>query len=102
MWIPQTEPQYAVPDWYTEDGLAHFGIATVQPEWFPRRPGIAGDFGLALDMLKKDSAANGVHTTVCSSSSLYFLLCALIFYHRGHTLLAPLPPQMLLPISHMT
>jgi hypothetical protein len=53
-------------------------------------------------MLKKDSAANGVHTTVCSSSSLYFLLCALTFYHRGHTLLAPLPPQMLLPISHMT
>jgi len=66
MWIPQIHERFAVPEWIKErDGKMHFSLAVVDPEWFSRRPGVAGDFGLALDMLESKSAANGVVTTVC-------------------------------------
>ncbi|KAG1732832.1 hypothetical protein EDB19DRAFT_1601479, partial [Suillus lakei] len=64
MWIPQINEQFAVPEWIKEqDGKTHFRMVAVNPEWFPRRPGVAGDFGLALDMLESKSTANGVVTT---------------------------------------
>ncbi|KAG1756587.1 uncharacterized protein EDB91DRAFT_1241633 [Suillus paluster] len=65
MWIPQIDEWFAVPEWIKEqDGKTHFRMVVVNPEWFPRRPGVAGDFGLALDMLESKSTANGVVTTV--------------------------------------
>jgi hypothetical protein len=78
MWIPQINERFAVPEWVKDDdGKTHFASAPVDPEWFPRRPGVAGDFGLALDMLESKSAANEVITTVCphpiiSSSCTHF------------------------------
>ena len=75
MWIPATEPQHAVPEWFTEQGRALFNRFPVGLNWFPRRPGMTGDFGLAMDMLKEDSAANSVITTVHLMSSLHLLPC---------------------------
>ena len=66
MWIPQIHERFAVPDWVKDiNGTTKFGSKKVGPEWFPRRPGLAGDFGLALDMLESKGAANEVVTTVC-------------------------------------
>ncbi|KAG1734904.1 uncharacterized protein EDB91DRAFT_1056609, partial [Suillus paluster] len=54
MWIPQIDEWFAVPEWIKEqDGKMHFRMAVVDPEWFPRRPGVAGDFALVLDMLER-------------------------------------------------
>ena len=78
MWIPQTGDKHAVPNWFIgQNGFPHLGLATVSQEWYPRCPGICGDFGLALDMLNENSAANAVLTTVCPTSSLH----AFFFVH---------------------
>ncbi|KAG2740908.1 hypothetical protein P692DRAFT_20752145, partial [Suillus brevipes Sb2] len=64
-WVPQTDPQYAVPEWYLspQTGKPEFYTTEVPAPWFPKRPGMAGDFGLGLNMLDETGAANAVTTT---------------------------------------
>jgi len=79
MWIPQIHERFAVPDWVKEiNGTTKFGsnLKKVGPEWFPRRPGLAGDFGLALDMLES-IRKNGL------SLFLLKLLLLAIFSHKS-------------------
>jgi hypothetical protein len=94
MWIPDTTPYYAVPEWYVgSNGIPRLGAGTIPPDWYPRRPGICGDFGLALDMLNRHSAANAVLTTVRPPQFILSSLCA-DFCRRGHSLLEPLPLEV--------
>ncbi|KAG2045516.1 hypothetical protein BDR06DRAFT_1055910, partial [Suillus hirtellus] len=64
-WVPQTDPKYAVPEWYlsSQSGVPHFATLEVPAPWFPKRPGMTGDFGLGLNLLDKDGAANAITTT---------------------------------------
>ncbi|KAG1823841.1 uncharacterized protein BJ212DRAFT_1261805, partial [Suillus subaureus] len=41
-WVPQTEPQYAVPEWYIspQNTKSHFDTLEVPAPWFPKRPGM--------------------------------------------------------------
>jgi hypothetical protein len=66
-WVPQPSAQYTVPEWYLspERGKPFFEALEVSATWFPKRPGMAGDFGLGLNMLDEAGAANAVTTTVC-------------------------------------
>jgi len=81
MWIPSVREKYAVPSWQIVDGKPHFEGLPVDSEWFPKRPGIAGDFGLALDVLKDDSATNAVITTVCISFAILLRVLTNQFQH---------------------
>jgi hypothetical protein len=87
-WVPQTDPQYAVPEWYLspQTGQPEFYTIEVPPPWFPKRPGMAGDFGLGMNMLDETGAANAVTTTVRShviSVSFYsFFAGDFSFWHH--------------------
>lgn len=88
-WIPQTDPKYAVPEWYLspQNGKPHFATLEAPAPWFPKRPGMTGDFGLGLDLLDGEGAANAITTTVrlrvISLSSYLFFSGNFSFWHHG-------------------
>lgn len=88
-WVPQTDPKYAVPEWYLslQSGEPHFATLEVPVPWFPKRPGMTGDFGLGLDLLDGEGAANAITTTVrlrvISLSSYLFFSGNFSFWHHG-------------------
>ncbi|KAG1851376.1 hypothetical protein F4604DRAFT_1592412, partial [Suillus subluteus] len=64
-WVPQSSAQYTVPEWYLspESGKPYLEALEAPAPWFPKRPGMTGDFGLGLNMLDEAGAANAVTTT---------------------------------------
>ncbi|KAG1851355.1 hypothetical protein F4604DRAFT_1543004, partial [Suillus subluteus] len=64
-WVPQPSAQYTVPEWYLspESGKPYLEALEAPAPWFPKRPGMTGDFGLGLNMLDEAGAANAVTTT---------------------------------------
>ncbi|OAX31937.1 hypothetical protein K503DRAFT_668438, partial [Rhizopogon vinicolor AM-OR11-026] len=59
-WVPIADKDHAVPNWYIDEGVPKFYGETVESEWFPMRPGMIGDFGLALDSLDDSEGASEV------------------------------------------
>jgi hypothetical protein len=78
LWVPNTDEEHAVPDWCIDEGVPKFCGVPVESEWFPMRPGMIGDFGLALDYLDDSEASEERRrwtTTVSSSFLLAFCSC---------------------------
>jgi hypothetical protein len=79
-WVPIADKEHAVPDWCIDEGVPKFCGDPVESEWFPMRPGMIGDFGLALDDLDDSEEALAeknmwTTSTVSSSFLLAFCLC---------------------------
>ncbi|KAG1742272.1 uncharacterized protein EDB91DRAFT_1051942, partial [Suillus paluster] len=56
-WVPIADQDHTVPNWCIDEGVPKFCGETVESEWFPMRPGMIGDFSLALDFLDDSEKA---------------------------------------------
>lgn len=81
LWAPIADQNHTVPNWCIDEGVPKFCGEIVESEWFPMRPGMIGDFGLALDLLDDSEKAleeKKKWTTMVSSSFL------LAFFSSAH------------------